>query len=98
MKKTLIATLLIYSINVVAQNPTPKPEPDRKAIKRCLVFSGLNIVAGAITTTVKTYQIKPSETDPRIEHYREEQKSLTRLSSMFYGFAGAGLVTVCFNF
>lgn len=91
MKNLFIIALTTLSLSVNAQSQ--KKEPNTKAIKSCITVAGVSLIAGSVVNVVRTYQI-----DTGTKKYNQTQTDLHRVSSMFYGIAGASLITICFNF
>ncbi|MCW3082953.1 MAG: hypothetical protein JWP12_319 [Bacteroidetes bacterium] len=112
MKKLFIIFMVVCFSGATAQTQPQENHPIQnlnaniKGVKQCLVFSGSMVAIGAITNVVRTYQQKPQMLDYRdykdylsaTSRYKEKQINLQRVSGMFYGAAGIGLIVLCFNF
>lgn len=91
--KSLLTILLLASLTCNSQ------ELKKKNVKLCIGLAGANLMAGALVSTIKTYRVEPNYSNPKaVEKYNQNQKDLTRISSMFYGFAGISVISICFNF
>ena len=109
MKKILLFLILGLSLNLKAQTTelNKKIGPfNLKNIKIGLAGAGGCIATGALIDVIRTYKEAPivsnyttsQDFSKAADKYSQNQKDLKRVSSMFYGFSGIALISICFNF
>lgn len=114
MKRIIpVVMMLIISINSFSQvqaDTTTRPISNLNAkfkkSKTGLIFAGSCIAAGALINVIGTYQQEPelsfdkdyAKYDKDMANYKRSQRDFKRITSMFYGFGGASLIAISFNF